>query len=104
MIFTPPEWGRQMLPIPDSSIYDFIIKRDNRDLYDWTEEAPALTCAQSGHSYTLKTIASRVDALSRSLSHELGWAPNTGSPEDKVVGILSFNTVCPARPENALTV
>ncbi|KAL5343854.1 hypothetical protein BJX70DRAFT_351911 [Aspergillus crustosus] len=94
MVFTPPEWGSQMRPIPDSvPIHEFLFKRENRDLYNWKEDTPTLTCAQSGKSYTFKTIQERVDALSRSLSHELGWSPNAGSPWDKVIGIFSFNTI-----------
>ncbi|KAL4928071.1 uncharacterized protein BDV17DRAFT_298800 [Aspergillus undulatus] len=94
MIFTPPTWGREMMPIPDSSpIYDFLVQRDNRHLYNWTEGSQTLACAHSGRSYTLNDIQSRVDALSRSLSHELGWSPNEGSPWDKVIGIFSFNTI-----------
>ncbi|BCS23694.1 putative NRPS-like protein biosynthetic cluster [Aspergillus puulaauensis] len=94
MIFTPPEWGRAMMPIPDSlPIYDFLLQRDNRHLYNWTADSPTLTCAVSDKSYTLQTIATRVDALSRSLSRELGWGPNAGSPWDKVIGIFSFNTI-----------
>lgn len=94
MIFTPPEWGRDMMPIPDSlPIYYFLLQRDNRHLYHWTPDSPTLTCAVSDKSYTLQTIATRVDALSRSLSRELGWGPNAGSFWDKVIGIFSFNTV-----------
>ncbi|KAL4922592.1 hypothetical protein BDW62DRAFT_215651 [Aspergillus aurantiobrunneus] len=94
MIFTSPAWGRDMMPIPESKpVYDFLVQRDNRHLYTWTDDTATLICALSGRSYTLRTIASRVESLSRSLSHELGWSPNTGSPWDKVIGIFSFNTI-----------
>lgn len=94
MIFTPPEWGREMMPIPESTpIYDFLIQRDCRHLYNWVEDSKTLICGLSGKSYTLKEISARVEALSRSLSRELGWSPNSGSPMDKVIGIFSFNTV-----------
>ncbi|KAJ5220197.1 NRPS-like protein biosynthetic cluster [Penicillium chermesinum] len=94
MILTPPEWGREMMPIPESTpIYDFLMQRDNRHLYNWVEDSKTLICGLSGNSYTLHVIHTRVEALARSLSHELGWAPNSGSPEDKVVGIFSFNTL-----------
>lgn len=94
MIFTPPAWGPEMMAIPASCpIHEFLIQRDSRHLYEWSEEKPALVCAVSGQSYTIKAIADRVDALARSLGRELGWSPNTGSPWSKVVGIFSFNTV-----------
>ncbi|KAL4880710.1 hypothetical protein BJY04DRAFT_207902 [Aspergillus karnatakaensis] len=94
MIFTPPEWGREMMPIPESlPIYEFLLKRDSRQIYNITEGRATLTCAQSDKSYTLETIQERVDALSRSLGHELGWSPNEGSSWDKVIGIFSFNTI-----------
>ncbi|KAL4995967.1 hypothetical protein BDV10DRAFT_122716 [Aspergillus recurvatus] len=94
MVFTPPAWGPEMMAIPASSpIHEFLIKRDNRHLYSWSTEKPALVCAVSGQSYTITTIAERVDALARSLGRELGWSPNTGSPWDKVIGIFSFNTL-----------
>ncbi|KAL3430054.1 hypothetical protein BDV09DRAFT_189603 [Aspergillus tetrazonus] len=94
MIFTPPVWGPEMMAIPASRpIHEFLVQRDSRHLYDWSEEKPALVCAVSGQSYTIKTIADRVDALARSLGRELGWSPNTGSPWSKVVGIFSFNTL-----------
>lgn len=94
MIFTPPEWGREMLPIPESTpLYDFIIQRDCRHLYNWVEDSKTLICGASEKAYTLQTISARVEALARSMSHELGWLPNSGSAADKVVGIFSFNTV-----------
>ncbi|KAL4812985.1 hypothetical protein BDW67DRAFT_193115 [Aspergillus spinulosporus] len=94
MIFTSPVWGPEIMAIPASCpIHEFLVKRENRHLYDWSEEKPALVCAVSGQSYTIKTIADRVDALARSLGRELGWFPNTGSPWNKVVGIFSFNTL-----------
>ncbi|KAL4910502.1 hypothetical protein BDW74DRAFT_184412 [Aspergillus multicolor] len=94
MIFTPPAWGPSMSAIPDSTpIHEFLMQRDNKNLYNWSAEKPALTCAVSGQSYTIQTIAERVEALARALGKELGWTPNEGSPWEKVVGIFSFNTL-----------
>jgi hypothetical protein len=47
----------------------------------------------SGEAYAVETIAQRVDWLARALGHKLGWEPGKWSPSDKVVAILSLNTV-----------
>ncbi|KAL4985686.1 hypothetical protein BDW68DRAFT_189429 [Aspergillus falconensis] len=74
----PRRWPSRL----SSPIHEFLIKRDNRRLYHWSTETPALVCAVSGQSYTITAIAER-----------LGLSPNTGSPWDKVIGVFISNTL-----------
>jgi hypothetical protein len=94
MVFKTPAWVPQIsTSVPDSVLVgDFVTKRDH-NLYDWSDEKPTTICALSGGSYNMREIRDRVSSLSQSLSKDLGWLPNQGSPWDKVVGICSFNTV-----------
>ena len=55
-------------------------------------QAP-FTCGISGLEYSIVQVRDRVDKLARSLSKELGIAPNAGTEWDKVVGIYAVNTV-----------
>nr|QIW91880.1 Ligase [Phialomyces arenicola] len=94
MVFTSsPWWSEIAVPVPDTKLVgDFVIERNN-PLYDWSEDKPVLVCAQSGKSYKMKEIDHNVTLLAASLAKALGWSPNKGAPEDKVVGICSFNTI-----------
>jgi hypothetical protein len=51
------------------------------------------TCGISGRTFSNVEQIERTDALARALSHELGWAVNSGSEWDKVMGVFAFNTV-----------
>ena len=94
MVFKSPVWVPQApLEIPDSLPVGEFALVGRPELAAEDASKPMVTCGLSDKSYTRADIKQRVDLLARSLSRELGWKPNTGSPEDKVVAILSFNTV-----------
>ena len=101
MIFNTPSWTPQLsIPIPESNLVgDFVMERDHK-LYRWSDDAPSIVCALSGKSYNMREIRDQVSYLSRGLAKRLAWSPNKGSPRGKVVGILSYNTVWPAKTIN----
>lgn len=94
MEFHTPSWVPQItVPIPDDKLVgDFVVERKHR-LYEWSADKPTIVCALSGRSYTIDDVRNRVSNLSKGLSKRLGWSPNKNSVWNKVVGILSYNTV-----------
>lgn len=94
MDFHTPSWVPHIsIPIPDDKLAgDFVIER-NHNLCEWSDDKPTVMCALSGKSYTMNDIKNRVLNLSKCLSKRLGWFPNEDSAWNKVVGILSYNTV-----------
>ncbi|KAF2398107.1 phenylacetyl-CoA ligase-like protein [Trichodelitschia bisporula] len=94
MVFYPPAWVPK-LPFdpPDNvPISDFMLD-DRYGRYPIADSRPMFTCGLSGQSYTAPQVKERVDFLARGLAKELGWAPNTGSEWDKVIGVFSLNTL-----------
>ncbi|KAF3763942.1 hypothetical protein M406DRAFT_51177 [Cryphonectria parasitica EP155] len=93
MIFKPAEWLGDFPFEPPSQtlVGDFVFGQD------WPGQGKAspgqLVCAATGSTVTIKEIHTRVEALARSLCHELGWQPKQGSPWDKVVGVFSLNAI-----------
>lgn len=81
--FAPPD------TIP---VGDFVLNGDPSISED-VRRRPVLTDALSGVSYTRAELKQKVEALARSLCREFGWSPNQGSPNEKVVGIFSLNTL-----------
>ncbi|RDW67404.1 acyl--CoA ligase [Aspergillus mulundensis] len=94
MVFSSPSWVPQIpCEIPDSVPVGQFALEGNAKLPPQCGGKPPFVCAITGKSYSSKTVSDRVDFLSRALARELGWSPNEGSPEDKVVGIYSWNTL-----------
>ncbi|KAL3470128.1 putative AMP dependent ligase/synthetase [Aspergillus californicus] len=91
MVFTSASWCRELArPTPETKLAgDFVLEGNGIESGD----RPLLVCAATGKSYSIRDLESRVDLLARSLGRVLGWSPNEGSPEDKVVGICSFNAI-----------
>lgn len=95
MIFRSPSWVPQIdKGIPDTVLVGDFVTQRNHNLYDWSDDKATLICAISNKTYDMKTIKQRISRLSRSLSKELDWSSNAGSPWNKVIGIFSYNTVC----------
>ncbi|RDW83777.1 AMP-dependent CoA ligase [Aspergillus mulundensis] len=93
MVFTSPAWCSQLQrAIPETQLVgDFVLEGNGTDIE--TGDKPLLVCAATGKSYTISDLANRVDLLTRGLIRALGWSPNEGAPEEKVVGICSFNAM-----------
>ncbi|KAL4884488.1 hypothetical protein BJY04DRAFT_225678 [Aspergillus karnatakaensis] len=93
MVFTSPPWCSALVTaVPDTKlIADFVFEGHGTDSNQSTN--PLLICAATGKSYSIRDLELRVDLLARSLASTLGWSPNDGVPEDKVVGIYSFNAM-----------
>jgi hypothetical protein len=91
MVFTSPAWCSQLAStIPETKLVgDFVLEGNGTESGD----KPLLVCAETGKSYNIGVLENRVDLLARSLMRVFGWSPNEGAPEDKVVGICSFNAV-----------
>lgn len=94
MVFKSPSWVPSLpCAIPDTStVGDFVLSGDHSNRPKDSKTSP-LICAISGKEYSLEEVGNQVDLVARSLSKELGWLPNKGEPSDKVLGILSFNSV-----------
>ncbi|KAL4782887.1 hypothetical protein BJX76DRAFT_368806 [Aspergillus varians] len=94
MVFSSPSWVPQIpCEIPDSITVGQFALDGNAKLPPQCGGKPPFVDAITGKSYSTNTLLERVESLSRSLAQELGWSPNEGSPEDKVVGIYSWNTL-----------
>ncbi|RAH48732.1 acyl--CoA ligase [Aspergillus brunneoviolaceus CBS 621.78] len=93
MVFFPPKWVGELPPIPDTvPLCDFML--DERYGRAPIDQSPApYVCNVTGQGYSPAEIVQRVDYMARALSRELGWEPNTGAAEDKVIGIFSMNTI-----------
>ncbi|KAJ5374362.1 AMP dependent ligase/synthetase [Penicillium concentricum] len=91
MVFTSAPWCRDLVVSPSETqlVGDFMLEGVGEKF----EGKPILVCAQTGRSYTVQDLEYRVTMLARSLAQVLGWNPNEGSPENKVVGILAFNAM-----------
>jgi len=94
MVFEPPAWvPRIPFNLPDSTpVGEFILSRNQSLPPEVNVRAPFI-CALSGRAYSVAEVQKRVDWLARRLCKEFGWLPNELSPWEKVVGILSVNTV-----------
>ncbi|KAL2825067.1 hypothetical protein BDW59DRAFT_146767 [Aspergillus cavernicola] len=94
MVFSTPSWVPQIpCEIPDSVTVGQFALEGNASLPPQCGGKPPFVDAITGKSYSTKTLLERVELLSRALAQELGWSPNEGSPEDKVVGVYSWNTL-----------
>lgn len=94
MVFESPSWVPKIpFTLPDAiPVGDFILS-GNRSLPAEVDVKPPFICALSGELYTTQEVQYRIESLARSLCKELGWTPNTLSPWDKIVGVISLNTV-----------
>ncbi|KAF5687020.1 putative phenylacetyl ligase [Fusarium denticulatum] len=91
MVFQPPSW------VPDITTQI----PSNANVAEWALEsrrasgsvrAPFI-CALTGKKYTLKEVREKVNALAKALCNELGWSPNQGTAEGKVIGVLAVNSL-----------
>lgn len=53
------------------------------------------TCGLTGKTRDASEVIAREDYLARGIGQALKFDPQHGSEWDKVVGVYSFNTVCP---------
>jgi hypothetical protein len=92
MVFLPPSWLPDItdqIP-PSTSVGDFVL--GGRRVEGSTR--PPLICAVTGNKYTADEVAKKVENLAKALCQDLEWSPNHGSAPEKVVGLLSGNSVC----------
>lgn len=93
MVFLPPQRYGELGALPDHiSISDFMLDEQWGRLPHASSKDP-YTCGLTGKTYSSHEVVRRVDLLARSLSKELGWAPNRGSEWDKVMVTFCVNTV-----------
>ena len=94
MVFTSPEWCRD-LPVapPDSlAICDFMLAEEHgRHAID--DSKPPFTCGLTGREYFASQVKERVESLAKALSNALCWLPDEGNEWGKVVATYAFNTV-----------
>lgn len=91
MVFQPPSW------VPDITTQI----PPNANVAEWALESRRATgsvrapfiCALTGKKYTFKDVREKVNALAKALCNELGWLPNQGTAEEKVIGVLAVNSV-----------
>ncbi|KAM0081890.1 hypothetical protein ACKRZS_005915 [Fusarium odoratissimum] len=91
MVFQPPSW------VPDITTQI----SPNANVAEWALESRRASgsvrspfiCALTGKKYTLKEVREKVNALAKALCNELGWSPNQGTAEDKVIGVLAVNSL-----------
>jgi ribosome assembly protein SQT1 len=101
MVFTAPSWLPEPLtPIPETvPVGQFVLDGTGGPRSPATADR-ILVDAVTGQAFSVGALSERVDNLAKGLAQELGWSPNQGRPLDKVVGILSLNSVsmsCPCR-------
>lgn len=93
MVFLPSKESGQLAPIPDSiPISEFMLNEKYGRVPHASSRDP-YTCGLTGKSYSSQEVINHVDSLARSLSKELGWAPNEGSEWDKTMAVFAVNTV-----------
>ncbi|CZR45109.1 putative phenylacetyl-CoA ligase [Fusarium proliferatum ET1] len=91
MVFQPPSW------VPDITTQI----PPNANVAEWALESRRATgsvrapfiCALTGKKYTFKDVREKVNALAKALGNELGWLPNQGTAEEKVIGVLAVNSL-----------
>ncbi|KAF5635780.1 phenylacetyl ligase [Fusarium sp. NRRL 52700] len=91
MVFQSPSW------VPDITTHI----PSNANVAEWALESRRASgsvrvpfiCALTGKKYTLKEVREKVNALAKALCNELGWSPNQGTTEDKVIGVLAVNSL-----------
>jgi hypothetical protein len=85
----------QIGEVPDSiAVGEFILHQNTHLPQQSIDNRALFVDAISGKSFNIKDIQTRVEWLARALAQQLDWAPNKGSPWDKVVAIYGLNTVC----------
>lgn len=57
------------------------------------ESRPPFICGITGRSFTATQVKERVDYLSRSISHLLGFNLTEETEWDRVIAVFSFNAV-----------
>ncbi|KAI9367804.1 hypothetical protein BJX61DRAFT_551012 [Aspergillus egyptiacus] len=94
MVFSSPSWVPEIPgEIPDTVTVGQFALEANASLPPQCGGKAPFVDGISGKSYSTKALLDRVEYLSRALAQELGWAPNEGVPEDKVVAVYSWNTL-----------
>ncbi|PCG89490.1 AMP-dependent synthetase/ligase [Penicillium occitanis (nom. inval.)] len=91
MVFLPPPWLPDInaqIP-PGANVGDFVLAGRRAT----GTAQPALICAKTGKGYTGDDVGDKVEILARALCRDLGWSPNKGSSKEKVIAILSENSI-----------
>lgn len=96
MVFTAPNWVDPLPAIPDNIPISEFMLNEQYGRYPVKDSRDPFTCGFTGKSYGATEVVQRVDSMARGLAKELGWEVNKGTEWDKVLGIFSYNTVCPA--------
>ncbi|KAK0633799.1 hypothetical protein B0T14DRAFT_507874 [Immersiella caudata] len=93
MVFSTPDWVSPIpWPVPDSlPLGEFTL--NGADGVPRDDSKPVVIDGVSGKQYSREDLRQRVEWLAAGLVERLGWAPNQGSPWDKVVAIYSLNTI-----------
>ncbi|KGO77992.1 protein of unknown function DUF4009 [Penicillium italicum] len=93
MVFLASKEYGQLASIPDNiPISEFVLNEKYGRVPHASSRDPS-TCGLTGKSYSSQEIVNNVDSLARSLSKELGWAPNEGSEWDKTLAVFALNTI-----------
>lgn len=91
MVFQPPSWVPDITTqiSPSANVAEWALESRRAS---GSVRSPFI-CALTGKKYTLKEVREKVNALAKALCNELGWSPNQGTAEDKVIGVLAVNSV-----------
>jgi hypothetical protein len=73
-------------------IYEFM-SNEVFGRYSVTKSRNPFTCGITGKTFSTEEAFQRREFLARALSKIMGWAPNDGTPWEKVVAVFSFNNV-----------
>uniref|UniRef100_A0A0D2Y6R0 Uncharacterized protein n=1 Tax=Fusarium oxysporum (strain Fo5176) TaxID=660025 RepID=A0A0D2Y6R0_FUSOF len=91
MVFQPPSWVPDITTqiSPSANVAEWALESRRAS---GSVRSPFI-CALTGKKYTLKEVREKVNALAKALCNELGWSPNQGTAEDKVIGVLAVNSI-----------
>ncbi|KAL7756892.1 hypothetical protein ACKLNR_013885 [Fusarium oxysporum f. sp. zingiberi] len=91
MVFQPPSWVPDITTqiSPSANVAEWALESRRAS---GSVRSPFI-CALTGKKYTLKEVREKVNALAKALCNELGWSPNQGTAEDKVIGVLAVNSL-----------
>lgn len=93
MPFSPPSWTPQLPDVPDSISIETFMFDENYGRHPLGYSQSPFTDGLTGKTYSALDVRERIDYLTRALSKELGFKPDSGSEWDKVVGCFSLNSM-----------
>ncbi|KAK1063397.1 hypothetical protein LTR74_009554 [Friedmanniomyces endolithicus] len=93
MPFGPPSWSPPLPHVPDSISIETFMWDESNGRHPLAQSQDPFTDGLTGRSYKASEVKERIDHLARGLCKEFGWAPDSGSEWDKVIGIFSLNTI-----------